>query len=157
MTTEPQFAEQAPAEDTSVVRAITADLTALVRVLFGVGGLPPVSLVSGPSADAPPPRDQPPSLSVPAASATSPEPEPERRRAPAIPLSAPSPIQTPAPGPKANEPRPTAPPSLPFSDIPVADSLPGPATQSAPDGAAPLRRPGGPTPELLDELAFLDE
>lgn len=148
MTTEPS-AHQAQVMDASVARSTAGDMSAVVRVLFGVGEPQQVSLVAD---SAPAPQEPRPTLPV----AT---PEPEGRRQHTIPLSAPSPIlHSPDRPLEAEEaPAPTS-ASLPFSDIPVADSLPGPATHSATDPApGTLRRPGGPSLELLEELAFLDE
>lgn len=157
------FADPAPAVDPSIAET-AADMQALVRVLFGVGGLERVSLIADPEptpapapapSPGPVPHDRPPTQSEAAAPPTlpapppHPEPEPERRSAPTIPLSGPSPLSGAPFLPSA---------ALPFSDIPVADSLPGPTTHRATDAAGTThRRPGGPTPELLEELAFLDE
>lgn len=114
------------------------EIAALTRVLFGVTAPPPVSSLP------PEPSELPePVVDIPV---------PQE-------IPAPQPVASPAPVAPASLPMPEVPvPDIPMPDIPVVASLPVPATDNTaePPREAP-RRPAGPSPELLQEIAFLED
>lgn len=139
LPTEPIPDANAPDEllDSSVARRTAMEMAALTRVLFGVAG--PLQTSSEPG---PPPAEAP-------------APAPEQVAPPVVPqpstpvVGIPFPQGIPVPQPEASPaPAPVVPTSLPLPEIPVDASEPARETQ---------RRPVGPSLELLQEIAFLEE
>lgn len=155
VSTEPPQVEPSQTLDSLVARRTIGEMSALVRVLFGVNE----------SSDEPPAAELPPMeepQSIPEHPAPPSLPAPSRSddltSVRAIPLAGHAPSVDLDPDLPAEEPRAAVSTSLPFSDIPLADSLPGPAASSTRESSgAPHRRLAGPSPELLEEIAFLEE
>lgn len=136
----PALAESIPdlTIDPLVARITAAELAALTRVLFGVSA----------------PHFEPPVL-------TAPREAPAHRAEPSTPvttIAVPDPI--PAPQPRVYAPAhagQAAPTSLPVPELPVPAAVTHPAENSVPAPRETYRRPAGPSLELLQEIAFLED
>lgn len=134
-------ASSAPHEsmDASVARRTALEMAALTRVLFGVTVPRQIPIELGPPpAEAPAPSPE--QLAAPAPKALQP---PTQVTGLPVPQEVPVPQAEPSPALA-----PVAPTSIPLPEIPADTSEPARETQ---------RRPVGPSLELLQEIAFLDE